>query len=121
MEEKRERIKMWMAVCMGIVALSIDAFQALLTALVIGFALGPVITVAAYFGFWVWFKILGVSFVTNPKKLAWFGLPGLADAFLSALPGLSVSVMATAAMTIAEDKGGIIGKAAEMAQGKIKT
>jgi len=116
-EEKRERIKVWMAICLAVVALFVDGIQVLLTPLVV---VGPVITVAAYFGFWLWFKLLKVSFISNPKKLAWFALPGLIDVFLNVLPGTTASVVATTIITMAEDKGGIIGKVAEAAQGRIK-
>ncbi len=118
--EKKERIKVWMAACMIIVALCIDLAQAILTALGIGLIIGPIISVAAYFTFWIWFLILGVSFTKSPKRLAAIGSGAVIEFFLSFLPGFTAGIAATAVMTMAEDKGGIIGKAAGLAQGKIK-
>jgi hypothetical protein len=120
-EEKRERIKKWMAACMIIVALCVDAAQVILTALAIGAVLGPLITIVAWFGFWVWFLILGVSFVSNPKKLLTMGTAGLVEVIpiFDALPLFTVGIAATVFITMAEDKGGIIGKAAGALQGKI--
>src|SRR3989344_2803714 len=120
-EEKKERIKLWMAACMIIVALCVDAAQAVLTLLGVGLVFGPIISVVAYFAFWIWFLILGVSFTKSPKKLAAMGGGAIIELFLSFLPGFTAGITATIFMTKAEDKGGIIGKAASMAQGKIKT
>lgn len=117
-EDKKLRIKTWMAACMAIVALSIDGFQALLSLVGIGLIFGPIISVVAYFGFWIWFMILGVSFVGNPKKLMATGVGAIME-FVSFLPGFSLSVITTVLITIAEDKGGIIGKVAQGVQGKI--
>jgi len=121
-EEKRERIKKWMAACMIIVALCVDAAQALLTALAIGAVLGPLITIVAWFGFWVWFLILRVSFVSNPKKLLTMGGAGIVEIIpiFGALPAFTAGIAITVFMTMAEDKGGIIGKAAGAMRGKIK-
>lgn len=122
MEEKKVRIKTWMLVCMATVSLLIDGLQALLTTLLIGAIIGPPISAVAYFGFWVWFKILGVNFISNPKKMFAMLAGGVVEAIpvFGALPALTASVVAIATMTIAEDKGGIIGKVVETAQGKIK-
>ena len=104
-----------MGICMIIVALFVDGMQALL------FFLGPITSVAAYFGFWVWFKILGVSFTASPKKFGAMGATALGELFLGFLPVFTAGIAAVVFMTMAEDKGGIIGKAAGMAQGKIKS
>lgn len=119
--EKRERIKKWMAACIIIVAGCVDAAQALLTAVAIGAVLGPVISAVAWFGFWVWFMILGVSFVSNPKKLLAMGSAGIVEIIpvFGALPAFTAGIAATVFITMAEDKGGIIGKAAGALQGKI--
>lgn len=121
-EQKKERIKKWMAACMIILALCVDAIQALLTAVAIGVILSPIILVVAWFGFWVWFMILGVSFVSNPKKLLTMGTAGILEGvpLLDALPVFTAGIATTVFMTMAEDKGGIIGKAAGALQGKIK-
>jgi len=110
-----------MLVAMGTTALSIDGFNALLNLVVIGEVLSSIISVAATLAFTIWFWMLGVSFVKSPKKLAAMGgqaIIGLIPV-LNTLPELTVGVLATALMTMAEDKGGIIGKAAGVAQGKI--
>lgn len=120
MEEKKQRIKVWMAACMIIVALCIDGFQALLTFVGIGLVLGPIIGVAAYFGFWIWFMLLGVSFIKSPKKLGAIGGAALIEMSLSFLPGFTAGVTAVVLMTMAEDKGGIIGEVASVAQGKAR-
>ncbi|OHB14884.1 MAG: hypothetical protein A2431_02945 [Candidatus Zambryskibacteria bacterium RIFOXYC1_FULL_39_10] len=119
--EKRERIKKWMAVCLITVAVCVDLAQALLTAVAIGAVLGPVISAVAWFGFWVWFMILGVSFVSNPKKLLSMGGAGIIEIIpvFGALPAFTAGVAATVFITMAEDKGGIISKAAGALQGKI--
>lgn len=120
-EEKRERIKKWMAACLVIVAGCVDAAQALLTAVAIGAVLSPVISAVAWFGFWVWFMILGVSFVSNPKKLLTMGTAGILEVVpvLGALPAFTAGIAITVFITMAEDKGGIIGKATGVLQGKI--
>ncbi len=119
-EQKRERIKVWVGLSLVILALCIDGFQALLTAVGIGLVLGPVISVAAYTAFGIIFAMFGVSFIKSPKKLGVVGGSALIEIFLSFLPGFSAGVVAVVLMTMAEDKGGIIGKAASAAQGKIK-
>jgi len=120
-EQKRERIKKWMAACIIIIAGCVDAAQALLTAVAIGAVLSPVMSAVAWFVFWVWFMILGVSFVSNPKKLLAMGGAGILEIIpiLGALPAFTAGVSATVFITMAEDKGGIIGKAAGALQGKI--
>lgn len=105
--EKRERIKIWMGVCLIILALFIDGFQALLTAFGIGLVFGPIISVAAYFTFWIIFMILGVTFIKNPKKIAVVGGSAIIEFFLSFLPGFSAGVAAIVFITIAEDKSGL--------------
>ena len=119
MEEKKERIKTWMAACMIIVALCIDLAQAILTAVGIGLILGPIMSVVSYFTYWIWFLMLKVSFTKSPKKLATTGISALIEVFLSFLPAFTLGVATVIIMTKAEDKGGLIGKAVGMAQGKM--
>lgn len=119
-EQKKERIKMWMTACMVIVALCVDLTQTILTLFGIGLVVGPIIGAVAYFAFWVWFMLLGVSFTKNLKKLGVMGLSALIEMSFSFLPGFTAGVAATIFMTMAEDKDGLLGKAASMAQGKIK-
>lgn len=120
-ENKRKRIKMWMAACIVIVAGCVDAAQALLTGVAIGAVLSPVISVVAWFAFWVWFMILGVSYISNPKKIAAMGGAGILEIIpiLGALPAFTAGVATTVFLTMSEDKGGIIGKAADAMQGKV--
>lgn len=110
-EEKRERIKGWMATCMITVAILFDVIS----------LVAPVITpVIAYFVYWVWFLILGVSFTKSPKKLASMGISAIIEVFFSFLPAFTAGIAATIFITRAEDKGGALGKVVSMAQGKLK-
>lgn len=120
--EKKERIKIWVAFALSILALCVDGAQALLTGIAIGVVLSPIISVIGYFAFWVIFMILGVSLVQNPKKLAAMGGAGLAELIplFNALPAFSAGIITVILLTIAEDKGGIIGEAAGMIQGNFK-
>ena len=120
--EKKQRIKLWMAVIMAVMALSIDAFNALLNLLAIGEILSSVISPVASFAFVVWFWILGVSFIKNPKKLAAMSgqaIIGLIPV-INTLPELTIGVIATILLTRSEDKGGLLSKATNITQGKIR-
>jgi hypothetical protein len=121
-EQKKERIKVWVAFMLATLVLSIDGFQALLGTFAIGIAVNSVITAVAYFAFWVIFMLMGVSFIENPKSLAAIGISGLAELIpaLNMLPALSAGVISVILITMAEDKGGIIGEAAGLMQGKFK-
>ena len=113
-EEKKERIKTWVAAAMIATALVIDIITLLP-------AIGSVISIAAYFGFFVWFKINGVTFTKNFKNIGVFGISAIIEFFLSFLPSLTAGVTGLILMTRAEDRGGMLGKAASLAQGKIAT
>jgi hypothetical protein len=104
------------------VALFIDILQAILTLYAIGVALAPVITVGATFLFWLWFNILGVSFITNPKRLATFAIESVGELIpvLGALPLWTVGTIITIVITRSEDKGGIIGKVTSVAGNTLK-
>ena len=122
-EEKKGRIKIWMGAAMIIVALSIDIFNAILNIAAIGEVLSSIISPIATFAFVIWFWMLGVSFMKNPKKLAAMGgqaIVGLIP-IINTLPELTLGVLITIILTRSEDKGGLLGKAADMAQGKIKS
>lgn len=86
--EHQQRIKMWMAGCLIVVALFVDFFQFLLTLLAIGVFIAPVITVGATVLFWIWFKLLGISFTTSPKKFATFAIESVGELIpiVNALP-----------------------------------
>ena len=120
--EKKQRIKLWMATIMAVVSLSIDAFNALLNLLGVGEILSSVISPVASFAFVVWFWILGVSFIKNPKKLVAMGgqaIIGLIPV-INTLPELTLGVVVTILLTRSEDKGGLLSKATSITQGKIK-
>ena len=122
LEEKKERIPLWLGACMVIVAACIDIFEAVLDVLLIGEVLSPVISVCADVGFWIWFKIRGVDFTKNPKNLAAMGIQALIGITpgLDILPELTLGVLVIVLTTRSEDKGGLLSKAAGMAQAKIK-
>ena len=116
--EEKIRIAYWMGVSMLVVAVSIDAFNALLNVLVIGEFLSSIISVAATTLFVIWFWMLGVSFVKSPKKLAAMGgqaLIGLIPV-INTLPELTAGVAITLFLTWGEDKNGIIGRVANTTQ-----
>lgn len=112
-EQKKVRIKMWMAVAMIAISLLVDLFS--LIPLV-----GSITSAVSYFGFWVWFMLLKVSFTKNPKKLAAVGATAIIEIFFSFLPAFTAGIAATIFMTMAEDKGGILGKVAGAIQMKAK-
>lgn len=121
MEQQKERIALWMAICMATTALFIDGFNALLNLLAIGEVLSSVISPVATFGFVVWFWLLDVTFIKNPGKLAAMGgqaLIGLVPV-LNTLPELTIGVIITIILTHSEDKGGLLGKVANVAKNPI--
>jgi hypothetical protein len=119
--EKKHRIKIWMAVCLMMVALLVDLLQFLLTGVLVGVVIAPIISVGATFGFWVWFKLLDVSYVAKPGKLATMAVQSFAEVIpgLDALPLLSLGIFIIIVMTRMEDSGGALGKVAGMAQGEV--
>jgi hypothetical protein len=124
--EAKEEIKMtisnWMGAALIITAGSIDAFQALLNVLVIGEVFSTIISICADVLFIIWLWMLGVSFVKKPKKLAAMGIQAVVGLIpvLNTLPELTLGILAIVLITRSEDKGGLLGKAAGMTQGKIK-
>ncbi len=120
-QEKIERIPLWLGTVMIIVALGIDGLQALLTYFIIGISVNWLIAIGADTAFTIWFWTRDVQFVRSPKILAVWGgqaLIGLIPG-LNALPELTLAVLSIVIITRAEDKGGIIGSVANIAQGKI--
>ncbi len=115
--EKKQRIKTWMAACLVATAGSIDLLQALLTLVAIGVVFSPVISIGATFLFWLWLNILGVSFISSPKRLATMAIQAMAEIIpgIDALPALTLGTILLIVITRSEDKGGIIGKAASLA------
>lgn len=121
-EEIKTTISNWMGVALIATAGCIDLFQALLNILIVGEVFSTIISVCADFVFIIWFWMLGISFTKNPKNLAAMGgqaLIGLIPV-INTLPELTLGVLAVVLITKAEDKGGLLGKAAGMAQGKTK-
>lgn len=123
MEPKEERIKTWMAAAMVIVAFSVDCFEMLLEWLGIGiFGFSSLLSMCAALTFWIWYKILGVSFSVSPKKFATQGL----TSFLEIVPGLdaiggfiwTIGTIMMVTMVRAEDKGGLLSQAVSMVQPK---
>jgi hypothetical protein len=112
--EKKERIPTWMAISMIVVALCID----ILTLIPI---VGSGVSVAAYVAFFIWFKMRGVVFSKNFKNLGSFAGSAIIEFFFSPLPAFTAAIVALIFFTRAEDKGGLLGKAASLAQGKIKS
>jgi hypothetical protein len=121
-EEKKERIKVWMGAALIITAGSIDAFQALLNVLLVGEVLSTIISICADVIFIIWLWMLGVGFVKSPKKMAAMLIQALVGLIpvINTLPELTIGILAIVLITRSEDKGGMLGKAAGMAQGKIK-
>lgn len=121
MEEKRERIKTWMAACIVIVALCIDLFEMLLTWLGIGVFITPVIVPCVTLIFWIWYKFLDIPFVSSPKNFANLTITSLFELIpgLDAIPlisfGWTVGAIIMVIMVRAEDKGGILGEISNMA------
>lgn len=111
-EKKEERIKDWVAAAMIVTALLIDAVTLIPV-------LGSVIGIAGYFGFFVWFKLNGIVFMKSFKNIGTFGLSAIIEVFLSFLPSLTAGVIGIILIAKAEDRGGLLGKAVSMAQGKV--
>jgi hypothetical protein len=64
---------------------------------------------------------LGVSFTKNPKNLASMGIQAIIGMIPGAdmLPELTVAIIIIVILTRAEDKGGMLGKAVNMAEKKM--
>ncbi|MEK7642411.1 MAG: hypothetical protein AAB392_01310 [Patescibacteria group bacterium] len=69
--EKKQRIKLWVAWFLCIVALVVDIIELVLfylgDGLLVGL-IGEIVAIGASFVFWVWFLILGVSYSSNTKR-----------------------------------------------------
>lgn len=107
---------------MIITAASIDGFQALLNLIGIGNFFSWIISPVASFLFILWCWILGLGFMTNYKRFAAMAIQATAGFIpvLNTLPELTLGIIAIVIITRAEDKGGIIGKAAGVAKGSLK-
>ena len=63
---------------------------------------GFLITIWAWLTFYLWFKLLGVSFL-NPKRFGIMSICGIADTVVSALPAWVAAVALIIATTRAEE------------------
>lgn len=127
-KEGTERIKTWMAVCLIIFAISVDLTEFLTTWLglvQLGGLLSTIISSVAGFIFWIWYLILGVPAISNPKQFVVRFSTFIIEIipFIDAIPFISwawtIGTIVTIIMTRSEDKGGIISKATGFVQGKI--
>jgi hypothetical protein len=116
-QEINYRIKWWMGGLMIMTAAVIDLIQFLLTFVAIGLVMAPVITVGSVMLFWLWSKLLGISFFSNPKQLATFAAESLGELIpaVDALPLWTLGTIAIVIISRSEDKGGLIGKASNIA------
>lgn len=119
-EERRERIKVWMGAALVITALCIDLFEALLDLVGIGLVMSPIISICADLLFLIWFWMLGLGFIRNPKNFAAMGIQAIIGLIpgLDILPELTLAILVIVLITRAEDKGGLLGKVAGIAQSK---
>lgn len=128
-EEKKERIKIWMGAALVLFALCVDLSELAITWLglvLIGGILSIIISILAGFIFWIWFMFLGIPAFSSPKHFAVRAVTFVGEIipFLDAIPFLSflwtIGTIITVLMIRAEDKGGMLGKVASVAQGKMK-
>lgn len=79
------------------VAVVIDILQGLLTLTVLGSVVSLFISLIAGFGFWLWFAILGVSYLSKGagKKIALSAATFVIELipFVNAIPAMTVSVL----------------------------
>ncbi len=115
--EQKKRIKWWMAGCLVAVAVTIDLIQLLLTLVVVGAVISPIITIGATMLFWTWYKMLGISFVTNPKQIATLTTQFFGELIpvVDVLPLWTIGTIVTIVITNSEDKGGLLGKVTSIA------
>lgn len=97
---KEKKIGVAQGMVMIVTAAFIDFVQFLLTLLIIGIIINPLISVIAFILFWSWFSLNGVKFFSGVKGIARFGI--MSWTFLSelvpllnAMPGWTVGVTMT--------------------------
>lgn len=118
MEEKRERIKIWMAACIVAVALFIDLIELVTTWLGIGVITSFVIVPPVTLIFWIWYKLLDIPFIASPKKFATLAITCLVEIIpaLDAIPilsfGWTIGAIILIILVRSEDRGGIVGQLA---------
>lgn len=120
---------MWMAVALVVFAICVDLAEVAITWLgfvVVGGILSSVLSTIAGFVFWVWFLILGVPALSNPKQFAVRAITFVGELipFFDAIPLLSflwtIGTIVVVVMIRSEDKGNLLGKAVNIIEGKIK-
>ena len=125
MEQKRERVKNWMAACIVMFALCVDLFEMLLTWLGIGVFITPIMVPCVTLIFWIWYKFLDIPFVSSPKKFANLTITSLFELVpgLDAIPlisfGWTISAIIMVITVRAEDKGGVLGQISNTALGVV--
>jgi hypothetical protein len=123
--EKKLRISKIMGALLVIFAISIDLIEMLLEWLGIGIlGISTLLSVGTAVIFWIWFKMLGVSFATSPKRFATMALTSVAEIIpgLDAIGGFlwTIGIILLVVMTRSEDKGGVLGKVANTATSAMK-
>jgi hypothetical protein len=122
---KKERISTRIAACMVIVAFGIDLIEIVVEWFGGFIGVSSVIAAGSATLFGIWGGMLGIGFA-NPKKM----LVSLTTVIIELIPGLdatfilsfgwTIGIIVLVLMTKAEDKGGMLGKVASAAQGKMK-
>lgn len=126
MEERRERIKVWMGACIIAVAFFLDLFEMVTTWLGIGIVMSIIIAPCATLMFWIWYKILGVPFLASPKKFATLAITSFVEIIpaFDAIPilswGWTIGAIILVVMVRAEDSGGILGTLAGTGMGMMQ-
>lgn len=95
--QRHQRIKIWMAWLLVIVAVIIDLIEILLELLGIGlFGLNFLIALLVSTIFWIWFLILGITYSSNTKKFATAIIQGI----LEIVPGQDLTIILSFAWTV---------------------
>jgi len=122
--DRNYRITKVTAVLMVSFTLMVDFIEIGLEWLVGGLFITWLIPFGVWPALWTWFQIKGVSFLSSWKKTLTFGgmglveiIPGL-DATIILSFGWTIGVIATIFFARQEDKGGIIGKVANVVKMK---
>ncbi len=92
-EEKEPGLRDTTAVMMIVTALFFDFLQFLLGFIYMGWLVG----IFAGLTFWLWFRMHGISFIKNPKRIMVFGGASIVEMlpipFLASLPGWTLAVV----------------------------
>jgi hypothetical protein len=94
--EKRDRLGTFQAVLLNATAIIIDALQLVLGLMIIGFVLNTLITVMAWLSYFLWYKLLDISFIdAGLRKAVLFMGTGLIEVipFINGIPTWTLSVI----------------------------